>query len=254
MCLIAFAYNMHPVFELVVIANRDEFYARPTRTAGYWNEEGHPKLLAGKDLESGGTWMGINKSGHWGALTNYRDPSWKREDPPTRGNIVLDYLKQPQSPKPYLDTIKPTANAYMGFNILAGSPDGIFHYSNYSDEITHIEPGIHGVSNALLDTPWPKLDAAKNALSEKVKSDDLEPDSLFKILGNTQVADDRELPKTGIPYKWEKAVSSIFINTGDYGTRCSTLLFIKKTGEMTFIERRYKTGTQEIQGEQSFVV
>lgn len=254
MCLIAFAYKMHPVYELVLMANRDEFYSRPTRAAQFWNAEGFPELLAGKDMEGGGSWMGTTKGKRWGALTNYRDPNWKRPDPPTRGTIVLNYLTGNDTPPTFLETLKSTAGEYMGFNVLLGDPHGIYHYSNVSNKISKISSGIHGLSNALLDTPWPKLETAKQALGHKVAQDDLSPDSLFEILGNQEYADDAHLPQTGVPYEWEKAISPIFIQTETYGTRCSTLLYKKHSGEIQFIERQYKKGTQEVLKEQQFLI
>lgn len=241
MCLIAFAYHMHPEYNLVLIANRDEFYKRPTRAAQFWSNEGTPELLAGKDLQGGGTWMGITKSGKWGALTNYRDPSWKRENPPTRGNIVLDYLQNEHSPEIFVHHLRKTAQQFEGFNVLAGDSNSLFHYSNANDKITPVEPGIHGVSNAVLDTPWPKLEYAKNQLEQCVTQNNITPESLFQILKNEQHAADDDLPKTGIPYEWEKAISPVFIQTENYGTRSSSLLYVKRNGSVRFLERRYST-------------
>ena len=239
MCLIAFAFKAHPEYDLILIANRDEFYERPTRAAQFWTEENLPDLLAGKDLQGGGTWMGITKEGKWGALTNYRDPSWKRDNPPTRGNIVLDYLTTDASPSDYINHLQKTAQQYEGFNVLTGNGDQLFHYSNADDKITELESGIHGVSNAVLDTPWPKLEFVKSELAAFVDQNRINPEMLFQILENQQEAEDEALPKTGIPYEWEKAISPVFIQTENYGTRCSSLLLIKKDGSKTFIERRF---------------
>jgi uncharacterized protein with NRDE domain len=246
MCLIAFAHNVHPDYKLILVANRDEFYGRPTRQAQFWIEEDHPEILAGKDLEAGGTWMGINKDGRWGALTNYRDPSWKREDPPSRGHLVLNYLSGNDSPQVYTGNLESSSDAYMGFNLLAGNGDQLFHYSNKSDVVTEVKPGIHGVSNALLDTAWPKLDTAKKDLEAIISSGDFKIEDLFGMLYNTETAPESKLPDTGIPKEWENAVSSIFIKTENYGTRCSTLLLIDNTDKVTFAERRYKTSDHSV--------
>ena len=239
MCLIAFAYNMHPEYKLVLMANRDEFYKRPTRAAQFWNNEHKPDLLAGKDLEGGGTWMGVTKTGKWAALTNYRDPNWTRDNPPTRGNIALNYLTDSYSPEQYLNELQKTALQYEGFNVLVGDKENLFHYSNANDKITKLEPGIHGVSNAVLNTSWPKLKFAKDELSNAVNRDNLNKELLFKVLKNDQQAAEKAIPNTGIPHELEKAISPVFIQTENYGTRCSTLIFINRNGSVSFTERRF---------------
>lgn len=254
MCLIAFAYRTHPKYKLILAANRDEFYKRPTRPARFWTEEGHPDMLAGKDLEAGGTWMGISKKETWGALTNYRDFSEIKENPPSRGELVLNYLDQDKSPAEFLENIKERTQAYNGFNILLGDADSLLHYSNHSDTITEVEPGIHGVSNALLDTPWTKLEQAKSDLSEAIKKEEPAVEDLFSLLKNDTTAPDAELPETGLPYELEKAVSSVFIKTDNYGTRCSTVLLIDHDGKCTFTERRYDPSTSAIIEENSYSI
>ena len=252
MCLIVFAEKVHPKYKLVLAANRDEFYARPTRKAQYWTKEGYSKLLAGKDLEAGGTWMGINKSGKWGALTNYRDPSIIKENPPSRGELVLNFLKHSEAPKSHLAKIQATANAYNGFNLLLGSAEGIYHYSNVTDSITKLNSGIHGVSNALLDTSWPKLDQAKTDLKAAIQQDAIDVEELFTLLKSDLKPPEEQLPDTGIPKEWERAVSSVFIKTDTYGTRCSTVLMIDNENKATFTERRYNPETSAIIEENAF--
>lgn len=252
MCLIVFGYKSHPAYKLILAANRDEFYGRPTRKAQFWSEEQSPELLAGKDLEAGGTWMGINKNGLWGALTNYRDPSWLRENPPSRGALVLDYLKQKAKASDYLKSLLPNAALFNGYNLLLGDINGVFHYSNVTDAITELEAGIHGVSNALMNTSWPKLDQAKKELSEVIQHNDIDLERLFEILKNEHKPPENLLPDTGIPKEWEKAVSSVFIKTDNYGTRCSTLLLIDHENKATFIERRYDPATSSVIEENTF--
>jgi len=254
MCLIAFAYQSHPKYRLILAANRDEFYGRPTRKAQFWHEEGFPDILAGKDEEAGGTWMGVSKSRRWAALTNYRDPNWKLENPPSRGELVLNFLKSNLSAKEYLKQVEEHGSQYVGFNILIGDSTHLFHYSNYDRSPVEIKPGIHGVSNALLDTPWPKLDHAKSALSDNVQSVEPDKQALFTFLTDGTMAADEDLPKTGIPYEWEKAISSMFIKTDRYGTRCSSVLFIDHEGNIDFTERRFKPGTDEILDENTYSV
>jgi len=244
MCLIAFSYDDHPKYKLILAANRDAFYERPTRAAQFWNEK--PDILAGKDLKAGGTWMGIHKDGRWGALTNYRDPSIKKENPPSRGELVLNYLGNNHSAIDFIRSIKSKSNAYNGFNLLLGDSSGIYHFSNQAHEITKAKPGIHGISNALLDTPWPKLTVAKAGLKEIISKADFSREELFELLKNDAKAVDEELPDTGIPYEWEKTVSAIFIKSQNYGTRCSTILLIDYEGKVEFTERRFIENTGEV--------
>lgn len=252
MCLITFAYNSHPKYSLIFAGNRDEFYSRPTRKAQFWTNEGHPEILAGKDLEAGGTWLGVHKDGRWAALTNYRDPSVQKEDPPSRGNLVLDYLKSNYSAINYLQELSETADDYNGFNLLLWDAKDFLHYSNQSKHLTNIHRGIHGLSNALLDTTWPKVETANEELEAIIQQENIDKEDLFRLLKNQEKAEDEELPVTGIPKELEKAVSSVFIKTEKYGTRCSTVLLIDKQGNIDFTERTFNTDTLEVQHEQHF--
>ena len=252
MCLITFAYKSHPKYSLVLVANRDEFYTRPTRNAQYWIEEGYPDILAGKDLEASGTWMGIHKNRKWAALTNYRDLNQLKENPPSRGDLALNFLKSDQSARQYLKDIQKKSSLYNGFNLLLNDEEGIFHFSNQTNKIIEVTSGIHGLSNALLDTPWPKLELAKSGLNEFLKQDRIDTNELFDILKNETKAEDDKLPKTGLSFDLEKAISSVFIKTDGYGTRCSTLLLIHTDGTVEFIERRYNPTQREVLDEQHF--
>ncbi len=252
MCLITFAYKVHPKYELILAGNRDEFYGRPTRPAQFWTQEGHPDILAGKDLEAGGTWLGIHKDGRWGALTNYRDPANVREDPPSRGELVMNYLTSKQSAIEYLQDLSDTAQDYNGFNLLLWDSGHFYHFSNQSKRMTVVEPGVHGLSNALLDTPWPKLNAANKQMKEIMDSDQINKEKLFDLLQDQTKADEENLPVTGIPRDLEKAISSIFIKTENYGTRCSTVLLIDKEGNVEFSERTFSPGSTDIKHENHF--
>lgn len=250
MCLIAFSYRQHPRYDLIFLANRDEFYSRPTRAAQYWEE--HPGLLAGKDIRAGGTWLGINRLGEFSALTNLRDPEMRSEDAPSRGNLVLDFLTNRDSAEAYLERVNRQANLYNGFNLLAGRMDQLFYYSNKTREFAVVSPGLHGLSNHLLDTPWPKVRNSKQALSEQVGKDTIDKEKLFEILKNDRSAPDEDLPDTGIPLELERAVSPVFIKTGEYGTRCSTVILVEGDGTVFFEERLYKPGTIEVDEVNSF--
>jgi len=252
MCLIAFSYKTHPKYKLIVATNRDEFYKRPTRPAQFWIDEGQPQLLAGKDLKANGTWIGISKNGKWGALTNFRDLSNIHEDAPTRGTLVLDFLKSAEPANEYLQNLVGSTQDYNGFNLLIGDTDKLYHYSNESQQISEIEPGIHGVSNALLDTSWPKLDYAKRNLQHVLSGETFEKEDLFQILKNPEKAADDQLPSTGLSYELEKAISPVFIKTENYGTLCSTLLMIDYEGNAEFTERRYDSASSKVIEENSF--
>lgn len=245
MCLIVFAYKSHPRYDLILAANRDEFYGRPTRAAQFWHD--HPHVLAGKDLTAGGTWMGINKQGRFAALTNYRDPAMSRKNPPSRGQIVLQYLARSCAPATFLQNLQSRAHLYMGFNVLTGTPNTLLHYSNIRKKINRVEPGVHGLSNHLLDTPWHKVQQSKQELSALIRSDSVTDHALFDILLNDKPAPDERLPDTGIPQKLEKTISPVFIKTDAYGTRSSTILLIDKKGRVTFEERRYNEATDSFE-------
>lgn len=252
MCLITFAYKVSSEYPLILLANRDEFYNRPTQKAHYWEENGAPLILAGKDLKAGGTWMGVNNNKKWAAVTNHRNLKNIKQDAPTRGDLVPHFLKSNSSGKEYLSQLKKEASKYNGFNLLVGDETGIFHYSNISNKITELQPGIHGLSNALLNTPWPKLNRAKEKLENKVQENEFSKNELFKILNDTAKAQENQLPNTGLSTAFEKEVSSIFIDTDGYGTRCSTLLLKDKSKNMKFVERRFENG--KITGEDAFKV
>ena len=252
MCLIAFSYKDHPQYKLILAANRDEFYDRPARHAQFWEKEHFPEILAGKDLEAGGTWMGVRTTGRWAALTNYRNPSLVKNNPVSRGRLVLDFLKDEVPVDAYLNHIQQEKDLYNGYNLLLSDHNNLYHYSNVSDAITEIEPGIHGVSNALFDTSWPKLNQAKKDLEKVLSQKSPNTEQLFELLKNEHKPPVDQLPDTGIPLEWEKAVSSVFIKTETYGTRCSTLLLIDKENSATFIERRYNPETSSILEERTF--
>ncbi|MCW9707560.1 NRDE family protein [Fodinibius salsisoli] len=250
MCLITFAYQQHPDYKLILVANRDEAYNRPTRGADFWPE--HPNILAGKDLKAGGTWMGINQSGHFAAITNYRDPQISKTNPPSRGQLVLNYLTDNTDPITYLQNKAPETDRYMGFNLLVGTPHKMGYYSNQQQNIRNLGPGLYGLSNHLLDTPWPKTKQSKEQLEMLIEQDKISEESLFKLLSDDTEAPEDQLPDTGIPKEVEKKISPVFIKTDEYGTRCSTVLLIDQDNKVSFSERRFKAGTLEIAEKNSF--
>jgi len=238
MCLIFVAINYHPVYKLVVAANRDEFYSRKTAAANYW--EDHPNVLGGRDLQAGGTWMGMSKSGKISMLTNYRDPKSIRPDAPSRGFLVSDYLINNISPQEYLKQIQPSI--YNGFNLIMGDVDNLWYLSNYKEGIQKLDNGLYGLSNALLDAPWPKIVKGKKKLAPILGKSDLTTAELMEFLYDTEVATEN-LPNTGVSVDLEKALSSMFIKTKGYGSRCSTVVLVDKENHVKFSERVYDLET-----------
>ncbi len=237
MCLLIVAFERHDDYRLVVAANRDEFYTRPARPAHFWPD--YPHILGGRDEEGGGTWLGVNRRGAFAALTNVRKPGTVA-NPRSRGLIVTDYLDTAIEPARFVDGLHRTAGTYNGFNIIASDLRGLAWYSNRADEPRSLPRDVYGLSNDLLDTPWPKVVRLKQSFSglESTGAGELER-ILFAALADEQVAGDHELPDTGIDRGYERTLSSIFISGETYGTRCSTLVFIGYDDTVTFIERRY---------------
>jgi uncharacterized protein with NRDE domain len=241
MCVIFFAYKMHPEYPLILLANRDEFYARPTAAARVW--EDFPEVFAGRDLVHGGTWLGIRKPGRFAAVTNYRDPF----APPgkfSRGDLVGDFLKNAYPVNDYLLKIKNRAADFSGFNLLVGeisrNAQTVGYYSNREDRVKILAPGIYGLSNHLLDTPWRKVEKGKAALKNLLQNGHFERQKFLEILGDKTLADDSDLPETGIGYEREKRLSAIFIETPVYGTRSSSLVAVDKNYEISLEERNIR--------------
>lgn len=234
MCLILVAWRVHHEFPFVVAANRDEYYRRPTTSAAFWSD--HPQVLAGRDLEAGGTWMGITRQGRFAALTNFRDPSRHKTDAPSRGRLVADFLSGAQSIDVYLDGLDRAA--CNGFNLLLGDGNKLVAYSNVSGGRHELPPGIYGLSNALLDTPWPKVSFGKTALEAAVAA---LPDEagLWQLLRDDTTHPDCSLPATGVPLEWERLLSAAFVVSADYGTRSSTVLTCSTGGVVTLDEQTW---------------
>ena len=238
-CLILFANEANPRYRLVLAANRDEAYSRPTAPAAFWEET--PNVLAGKDLKSGGSWMGVTRSGKVTAVTNFRGPGKVWESAPSRGNLVSDFLINGDSPGVFLDALRTRARNFNGFNLLVGNAEGLWWYSNrYDEQPQSISPDIHGLSNHLLDTPWPKVERGKRALEHLIVGEkEITPEQVFPILGDGSAAADDELPDTGVGLELERVLSAPFIRTPYYGTRSSTVLLVEHTGSVTFVERSF---------------
>jgi uncharacterized protein with NRDE domain len=240
MCLILVAVRVHPSFKLILAANRDEYHDRPTAKAAFWPE--FPELLAGKDLRARGTWVGITTGGRIAAVTNYRDPSFNRSDAPSRGRLVSEFLIGQQRPGEYLERLNQKADIYNGFSLIVGEKEALYVYSNRDKRVRNLSAGIYGLSNHLLDTPWPKVVRGKEAL-ERLLSDRMEPntDAIFEILENRSIPNDRHLPDTGVGLKWERILSPIFVSSPTYGTRSSNIILIDLEDHVTFVERTFNS-------------
>ncbi|MFX3623170.1 MAG: NRDE family protein [Ectobacillus sp.] len=251
MCLISFAYKMDSQYSFIVAANRDEFYARPTKEAHFWEDA--PQVLAGQDLEKMGTWLGVTKGGRFAALTNYRNPHEAADNKRSRGELVSRFLTGTDSVKEYLQNVQKERGHYPGFNLIAGDVHDLYYYSNIEDNIRLLAPGVYGLSNHLLDTPWPKVRKGKEGLSRCLAGSRTNlKDCLFSSLHHAEPAPDEELPKTGVPLEWERLLSPLFIAAPNYGTRSSTVVLMNSE-EVHFAERSY-TGREYKETEFHFVV
>lgn len=237
MCLILLAWQAHSRYPLVVAANRDEFYSRPAQPAHFWEDQ--PAVLAGRDLVAGGTWLGITRHGRFAALTNFRDPAAHRRDAPSRGRLVADFLREEKDIDDYLAGIAP--QRYNGFNLLLGDGRRLVAFSNVTNERRELPAGVHGLSNAVLDTPWPKVGAAKAAMQAALAR--LPDESLFwAFLCDRRTYPDHLLPATGVPLAWERLLSAAFIVSETYGTRASTVITVATDGMCTFSEQSWQAG------------
>lgn len=253
MCLINFQFHAHPNYKLIVAANRDEFYGRPTAAAHFWEDE--PAILAGRDLLQMGTWLGVTKQGRFAALTNFRDPAEMGAGKVSRGEIVRSYLASDISSKAFLETLHKEKDNYTGFNLLVGNPDELFYYSNIQGEISKVSAGTHGLSNHLLNTPWPKVTKGKNNLEKAVMGrDKVDVDALFTILADEETASDADLPETGVGLDLERQLSPLFIRIPDYGTRSSSVLLVDHDNHVTFAERTYELGEGTKENQFSFKI
>ncbi len=241
MCLIIICTNTRPDYPLIIAANRDEFYNRPTLPLDFW--EDHPKILAGRDLQGRGTWLGVSTSGRIAAVTNYRSPQALMPGRPaklSRGALVTGFLSGNEAPAAYLETVAGEKDRYDAFNLVAGTAERLFWYSNMNGGIKMIDDGIHGISNHLLDTPWPKLEKARSGMRDILsRSGPIDFKSIFTLLSDTERPPRKSLPDTGVGSAWEEVLSSVFIKSEIYGTRSSSIIMVHRTGHLTFIERTH---------------
>ncbi|MCE3284752.1 MAG: hypothetical protein K0R70_1008 [Steroidobacteraceae bacterium] len=245
MCLLVVAWNVHPRYRLVLAANRDEFHDRPAAPLGWWQDT--PGIVAGRDLRGSGTWMGVARSGRFGVVTNFRDlEPPPTPDAPSRGELVPRFLAATTPVQRYLRQLHDRAARYAGFNLLVGNAEVLHYYSNRNGMTsTELTPGVYGLSNHLLDSPWPKVLRTRERLGALVYQDALEAHRLFDLLDDRMPAEDDQIVGTGLPPDWERALSAPFVVHDRYGTRCSTLLFIEHGGRVTMHERRFDATGQQ---------
>ena len=239
MCLLMLAWRAHPRYALVVAANRDEFHERPAAPLAPWAPP--QSLLAGRDLRAGGTWLALDRARRFGVVTNFRDLQPPKPDAPSRGELIPRYLAQAGDPARFFAALAPQADAYSGFNLLLANGESLWYGCNRAQPFARaLPPGVYGLSNGFLDTPWPKLERVRAAFREWLSGAAGDSEGLFALLSDrTRVADDALLPSTGVPRDWERVLSSPFVLDRDYGTRSSTVLLLGAEGYARIKERRF---------------
>ncbi|HEX4673949.1 MAG TPA: NRDE family protein [Steroidobacteraceae bacterium] len=240
MCLLVLAWQAHPRYRLVVAANRDEFHERPTAPLAKWPAP--ENILAGRDLRANGTWLGLDRRRHFGVITNFRELQRPRPEAPSRGALIPRYLEGEASAATYLNRLEPEAPRYSGFNLLLTDGDSLWYASNRAERFARpLPPGVYGLSNQFLDTPWPKLRRVRRRFDAWLNDPaNASASELFALLDDRATATaDEELPQTGIPPEWERVLSAPFVLNPDYGTRCSTVLLLESSGAGYLAERRF---------------
>ncbi|MEO8627276.1 MAG: NRDE family protein [Betaproteobacteria bacterium] len=238
MCLILLACRSHPDFSLIVAANRDEFFERPTLPAARWTD--NSSVIGGRDLEKGGSWLAAACGGRLAAVTNFRDPHRPNGGTRSRGLLISDYVSHEQTPAAFLDGLQKQSDHYDGFNLIVADRGDAFHFSNISNAVTALPPGVHGLSNHLLNTRWPKVERCKAAMTRLLtRSGETLVDDLFAALLDAEIPLDADLPATGVSLDWERRLSTVFITGSVYGTRASTVVLIDYAGAVTLVERRF---------------
>jgi uncharacterized protein with NRDE domain len=243
MCLILLVWRVHPDFPCVLAANRDEFHDRPSTSAAWW--PGSTGILAGRDLKAGGTWLGVARDGRFAALTNFRDGRATRADAPSRGDLVTDVLERGRSVTDTLDHLRRVGASYNAFNMIFSDGERLGVFESVRGEGRELGSGIFGLSNHLLDTPWPKVQNAKSGLVRTL-ADMHDETAILHLLRDDRPAPDADLPETGIRLEWERLMSSAFVRADDYGTRCSTVFRLDRSGRAYFDEWSWDRAGAEV--------
>ncbi|MEM7251250.1 MAG: NRDE family protein [Pseudomonadota bacterium] len=242
MCLIFLAHEWFPTRRLVIAANRDEYHRRETAAAAFWDSG---DILAGRDLVGGGTWMGVTRAGRFAALTNFRSASNPPPNPPTRGQLVADFLRADMPARTYLEGLVAGAKGYAGFSLLVGDDDELLFFSNKDCDIHVVPPGVHGLSNHLLNEPWPKVTRGVSQIKAMKAEAGVDTETLFDMLRDSAPAGDELLPDTGVGIARERQLSPMFILGRDYGTRSSTVIDIGEHRRIRFEERAFDDRAEE---------
>ena len=235
MCLIVLAIGQHPEYPLILAANRDEFHARPTAGADWWDDR--PDILGGRDLQAGGTWLAVSCEGRLATVTNFRDAKLPDSGLRSRGHLVTDFLDSPSSPDGYLDGID--EDAYAGFNLIVADGSEVAYLSNREEGKRNLSPGLYGLSNALLDGPWDKVMRSKERLGDLVKRDDVDIDSLLRLMDDRKPGPADEVERGRLDFDTAHAITAPFIVLPEYGTRCTTVVLVDNDGRWRFVERRF---------------
>jgi len=235
MCLVVVAFNVQPDFPLVVAANRDEFHARPTQNAGWWPDQ--PDIVAGRDLQAGGTWLGLHRAGRFATITNFRDAKTRRAKFRSRGHLVTEFLLSEQSPLDYLHSISP--DDYAGFNLLVADSECLAYLSNRGGGVRELPAGVYGLSNATLDTPWEKVERSKSRLGEILANGNANETQLLRLLDDRKKGPVNEVKSDRLPFDTAHAITAPFIVTPEYGTRCSSIVRADDSGRWLLLERRF---------------
>ncbi len=245
MCLLTFAWHTHPDYHLILAGNRDERHARAAAGATFWSDA--PEVLAGRDLEAGGTWLGLTTAGRYAAVTNYRDGLATRKAPRSRGELTAAFLRGDMPASIYMEEVAGRGADYGPFGLLCGDRDSLWYHSNRSTAPAPVSAGVHGLSNHLLDTAWPKVVTSKSRLKLLTETGAVTSESLFRLLADRATAPDSTLPDTGIALELERRASAAFVVDPYYGTRCSTLLLLHRDGSIRFAERRFDAAGEALE-------
>lgn len=235
MCLIAFAWQSHPEYKLVLVANRDEFHRRPSQALHWWPDK--PDVLAGRDLQASGTWLAANRKGRFATVTNYREQQRPDRKLRSRGELVSNFVTSDVSASEFVNSI--SGEKYAGFNFLAADNEELVYVSNRGDGPTRLPPGIYGLSNASLDTPWSKLVRSREKLRALIDSNAINETTLMELVADRTTAPVSDVEAGSLPFEFAKALTAPFIVSPDYGTRCSTTLLWSRTHKIAVSERRF---------------
>ena len=253
MCLLVLAWRAHPRYRLVVAANRDEFHARPAAALAPWPDIAG--VVGGRDLQAGGAWFAVGPADRLGIVTNFREFGRQRRSAPSRGGLIPSYLAGNRPPADFLQSLEADAPGYSGFNLLLADRDSLWYASNRADQFAReLPPGIYGLSNEFLDTPWPKVVRVRARFEALLQSESADPDrmaaDLFAMLADRETAPPESVPPGDLTPEWARKLSAPFVLDAGYGTRCSTVLTVSDQGTSRIIERRFDSeGAQTGQSE-----